>query len=378
MQTSGWVWYREADEAHARDDNARFRAVLGHCPTCIAVLDENGNLVGYNEEFKALFSKPPPIGEPVGQLFDEGPRRMLAEVVALAGTKQRAAAIISMHTKVGEEHEFEFLVATLPGEGTRTIGVVMAAADRTERAHEESERSILARDVAEANCHGAINLAQSALCHDIGNVFSALALMLPSLRKRVGTTDSEISTMLREFEETLKHGADIVMRAGRRSQVFPERPETTDVSECVSRAATVVAALARNAKTTMGIRILSDARVALGGPELTQVLTNLFTNSIHAIQDAQRPGHIDVTVECGTPDSVTLCVRDDGIGIEPSRLADSFEAFETTRSARGGTGLGLAIARNIIEGAQGHIDVFSTPGSGTEMRLELPAKPRAG
>ena len=377
MESSGWVWYREADDAHARDDNARFRAVLGHCPTCIAVLDENGHLVGYNEEFKSLFSAPPLIGEPVAQLFDERPRAMLAEVVALAGTKQRAGAIISLHTTVGEEHEFEFLVATLPGAGTRTIGVVMAAGDRTERTREEGESALLARHISDANCHGAIKLAQSAMSHDINNVLVTLKLTLGSLRERCGAADPEVCTMLGEVDEAVKLGSEIVARAKNRPQDSVVRREATDVRECVERAVRVVAPLARSAKAAVAIRVLSDARVPLGATELTQVLTNLLTNSVHAIQDAHRPGRIDVTVQCATPEAVTLCVSDDGVGIEPARLVDSFEAFETTRAARGGTGLGLAIAREIVEAAGGHIDVLSTPGRGTEMRLELPAAPPA-
>jgi signal transduction histidine kinase len=71
---------------------------------------------------------------------------------------------------------------------------------------------------------------------------------------------------------------------------------------------------------------------------------------------------------------VTITVRDDGVGIEPSFLSDSFEAFQTTRGARGGTGLGLAIVREIVEGVGGRIDVLSTPGTGTEMHVELPAE----
>jgi signal transduction histidine kinase len=122
----------------------------------------------------------------------------------------------------------------------------------------------------------------------------------------------------------------------------------------------------------LAVRVVCAARVALGATELTQVLTNLLTNSVHAIEEAGRPGRIDVTVERDKAEGVTLRVRDDGIGIEPSQLGESFEAFQTTRAARGGTGLGLAIAREIIEAAGGHIDVLSTPGSATEMRLELP------
>ncbi len=375
MERSGWVWYREADDAHARDDNARLRAILGHCPTCIAVLDEDGLLVGYNAEFKSLFSTPPLIGQPVAQLFDERPRAMLAEVVALAGTRQRAAAIISLHTTVGEEHEFEFLVATLPGDGTRTIGVVMAAGDRTERTHEEGERALLTRTIADANCHGAINLAQTAMSHDVNNVLAAMKITLASLRERCRTGDPEILAMLGELDESVKLGGEVVARAKIRPQASAACGETTDVRECVERSARIVSSLARSARVELAIHVPSDARVPLGATELTQVITNLLTNSVHAIQDAQRPGRVDVTAERVTPEAVTLCVRDDGMGIEPSRLVDSFEAFETTRAERGGTGLGLAIAREIVEAAGGHIDVLSTPGCATEMRLELPAAP---
>ena len=97
MNSSGWVWYREEDDAHARDDNARLQAVLGHCPTVIAVLDEQGSLVGYNEEFKLLFRKPPPIGGKVGQLLDDGPRAMLERVVALAVAPQEAGPDAGVH-----------------------------------------------------------------------------------------------------------------------------------------------------------------------------------------------------------------------------------------------------------------------------------------
>ena len=47
-----------------------------------------------------------------------------------------------------------------------------------------------------------------------------------------------------------------------------------------------------------------------------------------------------------------------------------FDPYFTTR--RTGTGLGLAISQNIIEGLGGTITVSSRPGSGTDVRIELP------
>jgi signal transduction histidine kinase len=48
-----------------------------------------------------------------------------------------------------------------------------------------------------------------------------------------------------------------------------------------------------------------------------------------------------------------------------------FEPFYTTKPD--GTGLGLAVARQIVTRAGGTIEVDSTPGVGTKMRVILPA-----
>src|SRR5688572_19785319 len=66
---------------HLLSENARLRSVLGHCPKGIAVLDEHGNLCGYNREFVELVGKAPSLGEPVVEHFSPTDRDLLRTVI---------------------------------------------------------------------------------------------------------------------------------------------------------------------------------------------------------------------------------------------------------------------------------------------------------
>jgi signal transduction histidine kinase/uncharacterized membrane-anchored protein YhcB (DUF1043 family) len=107
---------------------------------------------------------------------------------------------------------------------------------------------------------------------------------------------------------------------------------------------------------------------------LRLALVNILTNARHAVaaRDGAAPADepIRLRTKWTAPDRITIDVRDKGSGIAAEDLPRVFDPYFTTR--RTGTGLGLAISRNIIEGLGGTITVSSRPGSGTEVRIELP------
>lgn len=72
---------------------------------------------------------------------------------------------------------------------------------------------------------------------------------------------------------------------------------------------------------------------------------------------------------------IKISVRDSGEGISPEVLPHIFEPFFTTKPVGQGTGLGLAQVYGIIKQHEGHIDVSSLLGDGTEFTLYLPALP---
>jgi len=105
---------------------------------------------------------------------------------------------------------------------------------------------------------------------------------------------------------------------------------------------------------------------------LRQVLANLISNAIKY----NRPGGLVEVRARVEGDRVLLEVRDTGLGVPASRMADLFEPFERLGregSAIEGAGLGLALTRRLVEAMGGKLAVQSLEGAGSTFTIDLPS-----
>lgn len=102
--------------------------------------------------------------------------------------------------------------------------------------------------------------------------------------------------------------------------------------------------------------------------KLNQVIMNILTNSLQALENGGELFIQTVSSAIG----VKIIIKDNGPGMPPEVKDHIFEPFFTTKAVGQGTGLGLSISYGIIEKHNGHIDVISEPGKGTEFIISLP------
>ena len=129
---------------------------------------------------------------------------------------------------------------------------------------------------------------------------------------------------------------------------------------------------------------LPEAIVGDAG-RLRQIVLNLLSNAIKFTEQ----GEVVLSVEAAAPAAdpaalsapwtVTIEVRDTGIGIPPDRIGLLFESFsqvDASISRRyGGTGLGLAISRRLAESMGGTLTASSAgTGTGSTFQLVLPVE----
>jgi len=108
----------------------------------------------------------------------------------------------------------------------------------------------------------------------------------------------------------------------------------------------------------------------LDADKVDQILSNLIENALrHGAGTVSTV--VEPTVVAGTP-GVTVCVRDQGQGIEPELAPRVFRRFWRAKR-RGGAGLGLFIVKGLVEAHGGTITVAQAPGGGAEFRFTMPA-----
>ncbi|HWU25686.1 MAG TPA: PAS domain-containing sensor histidine kinase [Rhizomicrobium sp.] len=138
--------------------------------------------------------------------------------------------------------------------------------------------------------------------------------------------------------------------------------------------ALVGARQAANDDRLVGVELPDTLPLLFVDPQrLCQALGKLLSNAFKFT-----PGHGAIRLSAGRTENggVTISVIDEGIGMEPEKIALALEPFgQVDRSlARRfeGAGLGLSIARALVELHGGSLALASEKGSGTTVTIALP------
>lgn len=111
-----------------------------------------------------------------------------------------------------------------------------------------------------------------------------------------------------------------------------------------------------------------NVQVSADQVQLEQVLVNLLSNAIQAVEDCDKK-YIQINLlRC--EQFATVQIEDSGIGISEASLPHLFDPFFTTKET--GLGLGLSISHKIMENLRGEINAENTADSGARFSLNLP------
>jgi signal transduction histidine kinase len=228
--------------------------------------------------------------------------------------------------------------------------------------HEASQRERLS----------SLGRMSTIIAHEIRNPLMIIKGALRQLT-RAGATPADVSEAAADIDGEIERLNRVVHEVLDFARPIRFDRSPTDINAlCQSAVSAVTAA---EPEPPVSAQLAVDLpTLETDGEKLRTVLVNLLANARQAVlarNGSEPPAGPPVTVATTRlrDGRVAVSIVDRGLGISPENLSRIFDPYFTTR--RAGTGLGLPIAKNIIEGLGGTITVDSTPGSGTNIRIEL-------
>jgi signal transduction histidine kinase len=338
-------------------------------------------------------------------------RRALDEAAARAWTHQRVLIIEPGHvwgdpelatytdwfTSALEVAGFEAVVIAPVGVDDEVLGMLMCARRTGSRRWTDGEGVAaleLGHDLgrAIANAHATqrerrlleelreLEVARHwflrELTHEINNPMTVIAANAEFLASSEVITDSD-RRRAQAIQRASERLGDLLQGLSMLSQVSdPQQPpamQHVDLVRVVDETITAMAAVAERAGITLHLVGDVDEAVVQGDPrEIASAVSNLVDNAVK-YSDA---GHeVWIGVEHRADGGLSFVCTDEGIGISEADQANLFAPlFRSTNEEalmRPGTGLGLGIVREIMHRHGGRVEVESTLGRGTRVRLHF-------
>lgn len=332
-----------------REKTDEFTQITGSMREGLVLLDEHGSILSINAAAQALFGAD---AQCVGRDF-----LTIERSHEISAAIQAAAA--DGHSEVRAERAgrvYQLDISRITSDG-KFLGTVILAFDITEQEFAERNRREFTANVSHELKTPLQGIIGSAELIENGMVKPE------DLPRFVGHIHAEAARLVTLIDD--------IIRLSQLDEGDAMPTEPVDLLAVSQEAAENLhdAAAARN----VTVSVTGQPAVLPGVRRLIyEIVYNLCDNAIKYNRDG---GRVDVTVAADTGGS-SITVADTGIGIAPEHQGRVFERFyrvdKSHSKASGGTGLGLSIVKHAVQYHHGRIELESTPGTGTTIRVVFP------
>lgn len=294
---------------------------------------------------------------------DQRAQLTTAFAAALAG-RHDAAVTVMLPTAVGPVRSV-WSIASVGRSGGPVEAVIAVGQD-------QSKIDLLQQQVVRAERLATLGELAAGIVHELNNPLTSITVYAEYLIRKLeaaGAEPPDVEKLRRigtSAQRILRFSRDLVQYA----RPSGRDVEPVDLAAVVRSSVSICDHLLERGGIQLELQIDPQlpAIQAVAG-QLEQVLINLITNAIHAVENG---GTVVVRAHTPNAEAVQLEVADSGHGVRDDDRERIFEPFFTTKPDGKGTGLGLPIVRNIVEQHRGTVTVHKSDLGGAAFRVTIP------
>lgn len=205
----------------------------------------------------------------------------------------------------------------------------------------------------------------ASILHEINNpltVISSQSLMIEKKITKSGI-DKESEEDFYKHISRIKETCDRITQIIKGIKNFVHKDEhqegqvkAVSINQVIEESLMMLNPRLRSSFVEMIYEKVEDFSVKGNGIQLSQIIVNLISNAIHAIEKTD-DRWIKLEVHDKSETELEIHIIDAGKGIDVRIQEKIFQSFFTTKKSGEGTGLGLSLSRKMIEGFGGRLDL---------------------
>lgn len=201
--------------------------------------------------------------------------------------------------------------------------------------------------------------------HTVKNELAKLNLYIKKLQED-GTNQTELQRM----QQSISHITQMSNRIQKQSKKINIIKSEQDIAALIQDSLLMIKPYLEAKQIQISTSYGCPTQILCDPTHMTEVLQNIFTNAIEAMNDA---GTLFIRL-IETKKNYILSIRDNGHGIKPEHKDQIFIPFFSTKNNEQNFGLGLGYCFNVMLEHKGSIQLVSDGETGTTVFLHFPKK----
>ncbi|TRL40244.1 sensor histidine kinase [Rhizobium straminoryzae] len=376
------LWERDYSKLHAVlmglkqqgivDVRAHARAHPGFTERCIDLI----TVVASNEAGKELLGCDASATGTLKQSITTASDKFLDMLQAIMDNRRVFEDKVLIRTHGGDD-KLVLLSISFPEEPLAFHRVIVSMVDITQRELALKALGEAQAELTKASKAAAVGVMSASLAHELNQPLGAIVVNAQTLLRWLDRDPPDLAAARRCAERMVRdsqRASDIIHNTRSLLARRDGSTETFDLDAFIEDTLALLEHELDRSGTKVRIEREHTPPVRAVKIELQQVLINLLTNAIQAMDEAGIENRaIIVRTESQDAGTIRLTIRDTGPGIAEAIRDKLFSPFFTTKAT--GMGIGLSICRATLEARGGSLTGDNHPQGGAVFSILMPVHP---